>query len=190
MFSENASSILWLTGCILTLVLAGILLSGISRKQIGIFEGNEALAKEVQDAGKISNGLRMELDVLRERLDYQTERATFSATRLAAERSLHSSLRSNISHLEDERSSLKEEIPELQSDYTTFLKTNLAAVRRKAAGEKIGRLYLKNGRLLEGVVILRVAKDGLDVQHTGGKLRISPEELPNSFQERFQWDED
>lgn len=190
MFSENFSSILWFSGCLLGLILVGILISGVSRKQIGVFEGNSALVEEIKDDESIAKSLQLELLILGERLESRTKRADNSTSGFIAERSNQATLRNQVKLLEEERSSLKTQIPEISSEFAQFKKTNLSAVWRKAAGESIGRLYLKSGRLLEGVVIIRVTHDGLEVRHSGGATKLAAKELPNSYQARFQWDLD
>ncbi|MGJ8641983.1 MAG: hypothetical protein ACSHX9_01130 [Luteolibacter sp.] len=187
MFPENISNTLWFSGCLLGLILAGVILSGISRKQIGVFEGNNALVKKIKESEKVVLNLQLELRFLEERLNSKTKRANTLSSGLIRERSAQTTLNTQIQFLDEERNTLKSELPKLSSKFEAFRKDNLTQMRRKAVGEKLGSLYLKSGRMLEGVVILRVTDNGLQVRHTGGILKLSAIDLPNSFQERFQW---
>lgn len=187
MFSESSKEILWFSGCLLLLILVGVALSGISRKQIGIFQGNNTLSAKVKEQEKIVSSLRNNLRSLTKTLDSQTHLTHSSASSLSSARTLQPTLYTLIETLADQRTSLEEEIPRLTAAFAAFRKENTAQIWRKAAGEKIDSLYLKNGTMLKGVMILQVTDAGLKIQHSKGMLIVSPKELPNSYQDRFQW---
>lgn len=187
MFSESSKEILWFSGCLLLLILVGVALSGISRKQIGIFQGNNTLSAKIKEQEKIVSSLRNNLRSLTKTLDSQTHLTHSSASSLSSARTLQPTLYTLIETLADQRTSLEEEIPRLTTEFAAFRKENTAQIWRKAAGEKIDSLYLKNGTMLKGVMILQVTDAGLKIQHSKGMLIVSPKELPNSYQDRFQW---
>lgn len=189
MFSESSKEILWFSGCLLLLILVGVALSGISRKQIGIFQGNNTLSAKIKEQEKIVSSLRNNLRSLTKTLDSQTHLTHSSASSLSSARTLQPTLYTLIETLADQRTSLEEEIPRLTAEFAAFRKENTAQIWRKAAGEKIDSLYLKNGTMLKGVMILQVTDAGLKIQHSKGMLIVSPKELPNSYQDRFQWGE-
>jgi hypothetical protein len=63
-------------------------------------------------------------------------------------------------------------------------------IRSDAAGEKYAELVSLDGRIFQNVTIGRVSAAGIDIRHSKGTLRLLPDELPPSWQERFQWKEE
>ena len=188
MFPENFSSILWFSGCLLALILVGVFFSKISQKQISVFEGNSALLKDIKRDQSIADSLKIELDAIQTRFETRKARVDDSTDDLSALRSQKADIKTELKSLEGKRSVVEEQIAEISSEFGQFKGENRAKARSEAIGEKLGSLFLKNGRMLEGVTIVRVLDDGLQVRHSGGILKLPPKELPFSFQRRFQWD--
>ncbi len=61
-------------------------------------------------------------------------------------------------------------------------------VRAQAAGEQLDELVLKSGAVYKKVEIREVTPVGMQIRHEDGQKRVPFEELPDEWQDRFQFD--
>lgn len=178
---------IWFGGCLLALILTAMGIAGVANRRIDASHKDSKLITRLRDE-------RVDLAILRQQLSTRSNYLGGSdARRASIESSLGTvarnagALRARITRLRDTKIALVAEIPRLEREIASQQELLVQSIRRDAAGENIDTLYLKDGRLLEGVTIRRVTSEGLELFHTGGSLSVSASQLPNSYRQRFQW---
>jgi hypothetical protein len=134
--------------------------------------------------------LQAELGSRTERHALMTARAEATASGMESERATQAGVKARIASLAAEKVRLQNEIPSTESEFSDYRSRYRKNVWAKAAGERMGNLFVKSGRQFEQVVINRVTPLGLEISHAHGLAKVDFMDLSLELRERFQWDEE
>ena len=84
----------------------------------------------------------------------------------------------------EEKRSLEKTTEEFSSYRALYVKT----IRATAAGELLGDLKTRRGRVFSETVIVRVTDFGLEIRHQNGTARVPATDLNTHTRDRFQWE--
>ena len=89
--------------------------------------------------------------------------------------------------LSGKKDALVKEIAGLQKEFDDYRAKYCRQVRNAAAGEKLAELSSRQGKVYRNVTIRRATETGLEFTHSEGLASLKPDELADSWRERFQW---
>jgi len=95
--------------------------------------------------------------------------------------------RPRAGELSEQKQALDEEVLRLRTEFDDYRAKYCRQVRNAAAGEKLDELSSRQGKVYRGVTIRRVTETGLEFTHADGLATLGPDELADSWRERFQW---
>lgn len=190
MVTDNYGGIMWFLGALIILTLSGVFLSiladkGINSSKAGGFEADAFAA----NAG-VLHDLQAELGSKTERYALMTARAESTASGRDSERAIQTGVKARIASLAAEKVMLQNAIPVTESEFSDYRSQYRKGVWAKAAGERMGNLFVKSGRQFEQVVINRVTPLGLDISHAHGLAKVDFMDLSLELRDRFQWDKE
>ncbi len=79
------------------------------------------------------------------------------------------------------------EVDRLAADFDAYRAAYRKRASDAAAGEKLERLELPDGRTYENVTISRITEVGAEILHSTGSARIAAGDLPRAWESRFLW---
>ncbi len=82
---------------------------------------------------------------------------------------------------------IRNEVSQLDKEFAGYRGKYRDQARAAAAGEELGELKIRGGRVYHQVVISRVTDVGMEIRHEHGFARLHAPDLDPSFQSRFQW---
>lgn len=184
--NDSAGTVGFLVGMVV-LVFAGIVFSLMVDKRFRFSSGKAELEQEVQDQRRTVEKLEFRLEAAREqwKKEVQPFEGQDQALRAVAADLREGSRR--LDALRERRTTVEGEVAAAQEAFRDYRSQYRTLVRGAAAGESLGELRLPSGRTYQGVTISRVNADGMEIRHAEGISRLRPEDLGESWKERFQW---
>ena len=95
-----------------------------------------------------------------------------------------------LKSLNETREGLRKAIPAITGEYAKYRAKYREQTWLGAVGESLGTLTLRGGREYLQAVITKVTDVGLEIRHADGIARIQAPDLDQSFQDRFQWNDE
>jgi len=184
--SEQSGTVGFLVGIII-LVFAGIFFSLLADKRFKFSSGKASLEESVSDGKRHVAKLEAQLEASKELwkkkarpLEKQPE-----AFRAAADQARESG--SRLVSLRQRLKAAKAELLAVEEGFRAYRDQYRKQVRIAAIGEELPELKSLGGKTYSDVTVTRVTADGVDFKHARGITRLGPNELDQSWSERFQW---
>lgn len=184
--NEQSGTVGFLVG-IIVLVFAGIVFSLLADKRFKFSSGKASLEENVNDGKRQVAKLEARLEASKELwkkrvqpLEKQPDELKAAADRARETGSRLVSLRQRLKAVEAELLAADDAFRGYRDQYRK-------QVRLAAIGEELPELQARGGRTYSKVTVTRVTADGVDFKHSQGISRLRPEDLDESWLERFQW---
>ena len=174
---------------IIVLVFVGIGFSLMVDKRFKFSNGKADMEAAIKDEGGQLEALRRQTEIARDEYEVKIRRANQPAL-LDKARQEVSSTGDHIRELRTQQVDLKKEVEAEKAAFAEYRASFRKQVRQAAAGEKLETLQVTSGKVYQGVTIRRVHAGGMEVSHSQGSLQLRPEDLPDSWRQRFQWGAD
>jgi septal ring factor EnvC (AmiA/AmiB activator) len=183
---EQSGTVGFLVGIII-LVFAGIVFSLLADKRFKFASGKASLEESINDGKQQIAKLEARVEASEElwKKKVQPLERQPDELRAAADRARESGRR-----LADLRQRLKDlEAGLLAADdaFRGYRDQYRKQVRLAAVGEELPELRSRGGRTYSQVTVTRVTSAGVEFKHSQGISRLRPDDLDESWQERFQW---
>jgi hypothetical protein len=184
-FNSESGSPLMAVG-MLALIVAGIgggaFLQGRSKDA----STRAVVKKDLEVDEKTLEHFRLQIDRVQSDLDKSQDLVTTHQEWERLDGELRKS-RPRATGLADQKTTLEEEVAVLRKEFDDYRTKYLRQIRTAAAGEKLDELSSRQGKVYRGVTIKRVTEAGLEFTHASGLATLKPDELADSWRERFQW---
>jgi chromosome segregation ATPase len=170
----------------LALIVAGISGGAFLQGRFKDASTRAVVKKDIELDEKTMEHFRLQIDRVQSDLDKSQDLVTTHKEweQLAGE--LRKS-RPRATELSNQKATLEEEVAALSKEFNDYRTKYLRQIRNAAAGEKLDELSSREGKVYRGVTIKRVTDTGLEFTHASGLATLKPEELAESWRERFQW---
>ena len=89
--------------------------------------------------------------------------------------------------LSEQKGGLEEEVARLRKEFDDYRTKYCRQMRSAAVGEKLDELASRQGKVYRNVTIRRVTETTLEFTHADGLASLRPDELADSWRERFHW---
>ncbi len=184
--NEQSGTVGFLVG-IIVLVFAGIFFSLLADKRFKFSSGKAALEESLNEGKRQIAKLEARVEASEELWKKKVQPLEKQPDELlaAADRA-----RESGRHLADLRQQLKDqEAGLLAADdaFRGYRDQYRKQVRLAAVGEELPELRSRGGRAYSKVTVTRVTAEGVEFKHSQGISRLRPDDLDESWQERFQW---
>ena len=186
--SDQSGTVGVLVG-IIVLVFAGICFSLMADKRFKLSSNKAKLEAAIVDERGRLEALRRQTEIARDEYVEKVRRASQPAL-LDKARQAVSTTGDRIRELHTQQADLIKEVETEKAAFAEYRTTFRKKVRQAAVGERLEKLEVAGGKVFQNVTIRRVSADGMEVSHSQGSLRLSPEDLPDSWRQRFQWGAD
>lgn len=183
---ENSGVVGFLVG-VMMLVFAGIFFSLLADKRFSFSSGKLSLKAELDEQADELLTLRSRLDKSRSLWLEDHLPRTGQRELLERLRKESADLSSLISALDDRKRTLEESIRDTGDRLADYRGRYRRQVRMEAVGEDLGVFQTRTGKSFTGAVIRQVSGAGMVIRHDQGLARLSPSDLDNAWNERFQW---
>lgn len=184
--NEQSGTVGFLVGIII-LVFAGIFFSLLADKRFKFSSGKASLEESVSDGKRHIAKLEAQLEASKELwkkrvqpLERQPEALMAAGDQARESASRLVSLRQRLKTAEAELLAVEEGFRAYRDQYRM-------QVRLAAIGEELPELKSRGGRTYSQVTVTRVSADGVDFKHSQGIGRLAPDDLEESWRERFQF---
>lgn len=186
--NEEQSGMVGMLVGIIVLVFAGIFFSLLADKRFSFSKTRNSLSHVIEEEKLELENLKRELERTRDHWVRECQPrtgqgdliSTFTRESRAGSRRLES--------LTAERDAAAGEMKRASEDFAEYKGRYRQQVRADAVGEKVAELTTRSGRTYRDVTIWRVSAAGAEIRHSEGSTRLSPDDLPPTWNERFQWD--
>lgn len=175
---------------IIVLVFVGIFLSLMMDKRFSFTKKGNSLVELIAEEKVLFDETTSELARTREKWVREYEPLLGQGASLKELQDSSQDRERRIEALQEERAAVLAGLDAAVDTYSEYQGRYRQQVRSDAAGEKHPELVSLDGRIFRNVTIGRVWAAGIDIRHSEGTLRLLPNELPPSWQERFQWKEE
>jgi chromosome segregation ATPase len=184
--NEQSGTVGFLVGIII-LVFAGIVFSLLADKRFKFSSGKASLEEDIADGNRQIAKLEARVEVSKElwKQTVQPLEKQPDELRAAADRARESSRR--LVDLRQRLKALELELLAADDAFRGYRDEYRQQVRLAAIGEELPELQSRGGRTYSDVTVTRVTSAGVEFQHSQGISRLRPEDLDESWQERFQW---
>ncbi len=184
--NEQSGTVGFLVG-IIVLVFAGILFSLLADKRFQFASGKASLEEDVSDGKRQIAKLEARLEASEELWKKKVQPLERQPDELlaAADRA-----RESARHLADLRQRLEDlEAGILAADeaFRGYRDQYRKQVRLAGVGEELPELRSRGGRTYSKVTVTRITSEGVEFKHSQGISRLRPDDLDESWRERFQW---
>ena len=184
--SDHSATIAFLVG-IVVLVFAGIVFSLLVDKRFKFSSGRAVLGDEVNDGALQLEKLKFRIDVSKEQWRKQVQPLAGQEQQLKALSGDVLVSGEKLGELRERWVSLNDEVTAGNRLFRDYRDEYRRQARSAANGEKLAELTSLSGRTYNDVTISRVTVDGLEIRHAEGISRLRPEDLDDSWHDRFQW---
>lgn len=133
----------------------------------------ESYKEQIDNANRSLAGASANTELNKRAADLKMESMTLTAT---------------IADLQKDISETRAACQATEAAWATYKNDYRVNVRSKAAGEKLPEIKLLSGSVYKNVEIREVTAIGVQIRHEDGQKRIAFEELPEEWQDRFQFD--
>lgn len=184
--NEQSGTVGFLVGIII-LVFAGIFFSLLADKRFKFSSGKASLEESVNDGRRHVAKLEGQLEASKElwKKKVQPLEKQPEVLRAAADEARESG--SRLVSLRQRLKAAEAELLAVEEGFRAYRDQYRKQVRLAAVGEELPELQSLSGRTYSQVTVTRVSVDGLDFKHSHGIGRLGPDELDESWRERFQW---
>jgi hypothetical protein len=185
--SDQSGMVGFLVG-IIVLVFVGIGFSVVVDKRFKFSTGKAEIEQTLTSEKHQLETLRRQTEIAR--TDYEESSRPLRDQPAELERVKRSASDSaqRLQELRGQRDALKDSIESERSSFAEYRAAFRKQVRQAAAGEKLAQLEVIGGKVYHDVTIRRVTSEGMEVVHSQGVLSLAPDDLADSWQQRFQWD--
>lgn len=172
----------------IVLVFAGVFFSLLADKRFNFSKQQNSISHVIEEEKMELENVKRELEKARDHWarDYEPRTGQDELLATINRESFTSSRRRET--LAEERDTAAQEMKRVADAFADYQGRYRQQVRADAVGEKVGELTTRAGRTYKDVTIWRVSAAGAEIRHSEGSTRLSPNELPVSWNERFQWD--
>jgi hypothetical protein len=184
--SNDQSGTVGLLVGIIVLVFVGIIFSLMADKRFKFSNGKADMEAAITEGRQQLETARRQTEIARDEYEKKAQLVNQPALLEKARRAVSSS-GDRIRELRTQLADLKQEVEAEKSAFAEYRATFRKQVRQAAAGEKLDQLEVVGGKVYQGVTIRRVHAEGMEVSHSQGSLRLGPDDLADSWRERFQW---
>lgn len=186
--SDQSGTVGLLVG-IIVLVFVGVCFSLMADKRFKFSSGKAELEAAITEERHLLEAVRRQVEVSRDAYEQKSKLANQPA-QLEKARLAVSSSADRIRELRTQATDLKQAVEAEKSAFAEYRAAFRKQVRQAAAGEKLDQLEVVGGKVYHGVTIRRVHAGGMEVSHSQGSLRLGPDDLADSWRQRFQWGAD
>lgn len=186
--SDQSGTVALLVG-IIVLVFAGICFSLMADKRFKFSSGKADLEAAITDERVRLEALRRQTEIARDEYEEKARRANQPALMDKARQAV-STTGDRIRELRTQLADLTKGVEAEKAAFAEYRVRFRKQIRQAAVGEKLPQLEMAGGKVFQGVTIRRVTADGMEVSHSEGSLRLRPEDLADSWRQRFQWGAD
>jgi hypothetical protein len=187
--SDDHPGLFTITAGIILLVFTGVGLSLLSDKRSSSGKGKEAAKREIRLAGEEIARMKEDRKVLEQHFQNLSRKSTAakaSFTRVSAELKEQ---QGRLEELTSKLANLRQEVPRIESEFDDYRANHRNQLWTSAAGQSLGILRTRDGKLYRQAVIRRVTSTSLDITCDTGPVNISIANLEQPLLERFQWTE-
>lgn len=172
---------------LIVVVMGGVGLSLVVDQRFSFSRGAVRLEREVEADSKNLERLRVicresagelsEIEPPRRRMTDAYEATRSELQSLARRRAV----------LSAELAALRKSVSTIDQEFSLYRRKYRGATWAAAAGESLGDLKVRGGRVYHQAVITRVTDVGLEIRHEHGIARVHAPDLDSGLQDRFQW---
>ncbi len=184
--NDQSGTVGFLVGMVV-LVFAGIVFSLMVDKRFRFSSGKAELEQEVQDLQRAVEKMEFRVEAVREQWKKEVQPFEGHAEELRASGEIARDLSRKLAALRGRQTALEEEIVAAENAFREYRTKFRSQARLAAAGEALGELKVRSGRTYQAVTIGRVTPVGMEIRHSDGIALLRPEDLDDSWQERFDW---
>ncbi|QJE97221.1 hypothetical protein [Luteolibacter luteus] len=184
---EQSGMVGMLVGMIV-LVFAGVFFSLLADKRFSFSKNQSSISQTIEEEKLELENVKRELEGARADWKREYEPRTGQEELIATITRDSQASRRRLETLGEERDAAAEEAKRVADAFAEYQGRYRQQVRAEAAGEKVGELTTRGGRTYRDVTIWRVSAAGAEIRHSEGSTRLSPNELPVTWNDRFQWD--
>jgi hypothetical protein len=185
--SDQSGMVGFLVG-IIVLVFVGIGFSLVVDKRFRFSSGKAELQQTITDEKHQLDTLRRQTDFARKGHQEKSQPLMDQPAELEKVKLAASTSAGRVKELREQQAALKDSVEADKSAFAEYRATFRKQARQAAAGEKLAQLEVIGGKVYRDVTIRRVTSAGMEVVHSQGVLRLSPDDLGDSWHQRFQWD--
>jgi len=192
MFSESneqSGTVGFLVGLIV-LVFVGICFSRMVDKRFQFSSGKADMEQAIAEEKNQLEGLRHQAEVARKEFEAKSRPLRDQPAELEKMRLRVSTSSQHLRELREQQADLKNGIEAETRSFADYRATFRKQARQAAAGEKLAQLQAVGGKVYQEVTIRRVTPEGMEIAHSQGVSRLRPEDLGESWHQRFQWDDE
>ncbi|HEY1122222.1 MAG TPA: hypothetical protein VGE67_11510 [Haloferula sp.] len=186
--SDQSGTVGLLVG-IIVLVFAGIFFSLMADKQFKFSKSKVDLEAAIKDEGLQVEALRRQTEIARDEYEAKSGRSKQPALMDKARQEI-ATTNDRIRELRSQQADLTKAVEEEKAAFAEYRANFRKKVRQAAVGERLDKLEVVGGKVFQNVTIRRVSADGMEVSHSQGSLRLRPDDLPETWRQRFQWGAD
>lgn len=184
--NDSSGTVGFLVGMVV-LVFAGIVFSLMVDKRFRFSSGRADLEQEVQDQRQAVKKLGILVETAREEWKRKVQPFEGQAGELRSFAEANRGQSRKLAELRGRQAALEEEIVAAENAFREYRTKFRSQARLAAAGEELGELEIRSGRTYHAVTISRVTPEGMEIRHSDGIALLRPEDLDDSWQERFDW---
>lgn len=171
---------------LLALILVGIGGGALVQGRFKATSSRAAVNKDLEMDERTRDHLRRQVDAAQSNWDKSQNLIATQDEWKRLDDELRKS-RPRAGELSGQKQTLKQEVVRLRKEFDDYRAKYCRQVRSAAAGEKLDELTSRQGKVYRGVTIRRVTEAGLEFTHAEGVASLGPDELADSWRERFQW---
>lgn len=175
---------------VIVLVFVGIGFSLIVDKRFQFSSGKADMEQAIAEEKNQLDGLRQQAEIARKDYEGKTRPLREQPAELEKGRLTVSSSAQRLRDLHEQQAALKNAIEAETQSFADYRANYRKLSRQAAAGEKLAQLQVAGGKVYQDVTIRRVTSEGMEIAHSQGVSRLSPEDLGESWHQRFQWDDE
>ena len=186
--NEEQSGMVGMLVGIIVLVFAGIFFSLLADKRFSFSKTRNSLSHVIEEEKLELEHVKRELAKTRDHWSRECEPRTGQADLISTLMRESRTDGRRLESLTEERDAAAEEMKRVSDDFAEYKGRYRQQVRADAVGEKVSELTTRSGRTYRDLTISRVSAAGADIRYAEGSTRLSPDDLPPAWNERFQWD--
>jgi len=175
---------------VIVVVLAGVGLSLLIDLKFTFSKSISSTEKGLKTSAAEIVDLKSEIDEASRKLSAQEPSLRATAANLATARNRLNADIQRSAKLTEIRNHLKETIPALENEFSKYREAYRVHARAAAVGQPLGTLIIRGGREYRQVVIKEITDVGMEIRHEHGIARVQAPDLDQSFQDKFQWNDE
>lgn len=175
---------------VIVIVFAGVALSLMMDRKFSFSASVSALDRGIKASAEEMVSLQADLEESSRNLNSREPKLKQTAANHDSVRRQLSADAQKCAMLTETRDALRKAIPAIEEEFSKYREKYRTQARASAVGQSLGTLTVRGGREYRQVVINQVTEVGLEVRHQDGIARIQAPDLDQSFQDRFQWNDE